>query len=156
MVTANDYVGRRVDLLVLHSPGNPGTMERLVGQFADNDGGKIVAGLQKLVQRIYIELLQEIGSELYFPDRGCGYLTELRAGGVRTPADLLSAFARGVLQITTALRTEETDDMPDDERLGAIETLNVLLDGDRASVTFRVTALSGESAVYIAPASFTL
>lgn len=157
MVTANDYVDRRVDLLVLHG-GEVSTSPQLLEHALAlaGTGGTITAGLQKLAQRVYLELLQDIGSEPYFPSRGCGYLAELRSGVVRTPVNLLNAFARGVRQVQRTLINEELATDPADERLAGIETLNVVLDGDRAAVSFRVTSRAGDSAVYLMPANFTI
>jgi hypothetical protein len=157
MTSINDYISRTVDLLVLHGGQVSEQAEELVGAFAlPGTGGTITAGLQKLAQRTFLELLQEIGSEPYFPTRGCSYLTELRSGIVQTPSELLNAFARGVQQARRTLLAEETAAMPDDERLGTIETLSVVLEGDVAAVTFRVTSLAGDTAVYLMPANFTL
>ena len=156
-VTTNDYIGRTVDLRVWHGGEVSESAEQLTGALAlAGQAGTITAGLQKLAQRVYVELLQEVGSEPYFPSRGCSYLTELRSGAVQTPVELLNAFARAVQQLRRVLLVEESDDMPDDERLGTITVLNVVLAGEVAAVTFNVTSRAGSAAVYLMPANFTL
>lgn len=75
---------------------------------------------------------------------------------MQTPVELLNAFARASQQLRRVLLVEESDDMPDDERLGAITVLNVVLAGEVAAVTFSVTSRAGDAAVYLMPANFTL
>ncbi len=159
MVSANDYIGRQVDLLVLHPRDINVTdmpQEVALALALPATGGTITAGLQKLAQRVFLELLQDAGSEPYFPERGTGYLTELRSGAVRTPAGLLSAFTRAAQRAARNLVNEELETDPADERLAQIQSQNVLFSGDYAGVTFTVTSQAGASAVYLLPANFSL
>jgi hypothetical protein len=159
MVSANDYIGRRVDLLALHPRDLEATNTPQAVALAlalPGTGGTITAGLQKLAQRVFLELLQDVGSEPYFPDRGTSYLTELRSGAVRTSASLLATFTRAAQRATRNLVNEELDTDPTDERLALIRPLNVLYTGDSAGVTFSVVSQAGDSAVYLLPANFSI
>lgn len=159
MVSANDYADRRVDLLTLHPRDLTATDSPQVLSVALallGTGGTITAGLQKLAQRVYLELLQETGSEPYFPERGTSYLTELRSGAVRNSAGLLAAFTRAAQRATRTLVNEERADDPPDERLAQLSALNVIYTGEAAAVTFSIVSQAGASAVYLMPANFSI
>lgn len=151
MSTIADYLNRRVDVLAF--PGaKPAGMVPL-GQDVLLDGGRLCVGVQKLAQRWLLEFVTIRGTVRYAPARGTDFLAELRAGGLRTEADVRTAFLAARLQVAKALRAEDAaDDGPDDEKYANAALLSVAVRPDRTLVlTVDITSLAGASRKVILP-----
>jgi hypothetical protein len=88
--------------------------DSVVQRLADNKGGAIVTGANKLVQRVLIELLTEQGSQLY-SNRGTVFLTRLRTN-VYSELDVLIAFSSVRTALRANLQSEELTTDPPEER----------------------------------------
>jgi len=149
--TVQQYQGRTIDYLAFDDAKAEG--DALLSQTLIQPGqsGAITTGIQKLVQRFLLELLTETGSLDYQPDRGCLFITSVRAGLISTSASLFSAFASAEVDIRNNLRNEDTFDDPDDERYQRATLTSASLSGDKAFLTIRVLSVAGESREVIYP-----
>lgn len=155
MTTLADYRGRQLDVYAFRGPvreGHAALLEmELVGV---GQGGQAIAGVLKLAQRFLLELLTDRGSIPFLPDRGTYFLTEARMGGWRTHLDVRAAFARAVSFIRRALRAEERDGaLPDDERFGSAEVLNVQIGPGRVRLDIAIQSASGDGRQVLFPLS---
>lgn len=149
--TVQRYQGRTIDYLAFDDAKLKG--DALLSQSLVKQGqsGAITTGIQKLVQRFLLELLTETGSLDYQPDRGCLFISELRAGRIRTSAALFSAFTSAELDVRNHLRNEDTYNDPDDERYQRATLVSASLFGDQAFLNIRVLSVAGESREVIYP-----
>lgn len=149
--TVQQYQGRTIDYLAFDDAKATG--DALLSQALVKPGqsGAITTGIQKLVQRFLLELLTEVGSLDYQPDRGCLFITEIRSGVVRTSAGLFSAFATAESDIRNNLRNEDKFSDPDDERYQRATLISASLSGDLAFLNIRVLSVAGESREVIYP-----
>jgi len=149
--TVQQYQGRTIDYLAFDDAKATG--DALLSQLLVKPGqsGAIIAGIQKLVQRFLLELLTEAGSLTYQPQRGCFFITEIRAGLVNTSAALFSAFSAAESDIRDNLRNEDKFSDPDDERYQRSTLLSASLSGDQAILNIRVLSVAGESRDVIFP-----
>lgn len=149
MSTLDDYVGRVFDLGILCCPVEGRTVLLDQSIFPD-EGVRAVTGIQKLAQRFMTELMTIQGSVL-LSSRGSGFMSDVRAGYIRLPADALASFGRAMLVISRALLDEESDQDPDDERFVSAEIEQVAVFGGRMVLVIRITSRAGTSRNYLAP-----
>ena len=130
-----DYVGRTIDILAYFTD-NVGTGEVQLepSLTANNTGGHLTTGIQKLAQRFLLELLTERGSMTYAPTRGSGFMRDARLGIMLTPLDVMTSFSAALTDIRRNLQLEEKDTDPNDERFDRAEIISVALTGGNASV----------------------
>ena len=81
--------------------------------------GDELTGINKLVQRVFIALLQECDTVKYTFGRrlqpGCGFMTALRSGEVRSEMDVSAQFFLARHAMFAELKNEEHGDAPPDE-----------------------------------------
>jgi hypothetical protein len=146
-----DYQGRTVDL-VAYLPRQGVSTTTLAQELASpGNGGQVIAGIQKLVQRFLLELLTERGSMIYLPARGTDLMTKARQGFIRTHLDAQAAFAAALLLAQTNLQGEESREDPTDERFAGAELLEIVAIPGHVQARIRVTSQAGSSAVILAP-----
>ncbi len=153
MTTGNiaDYVGRTVDILAyqgIKATGNNKLTETLA---EPGTGGVIITGVQKVAQRFLTELLKEVGTMTFRPSEGTSFLTEARLGGLQTQADVLGAFARGVLEVRRILQVDELASDPDDEKFRDAEVISIEVSPGQAIVNFEIVTEAGRDRTFIFP-----
>lgn len=138
-----DYRGRLVDARAFVDSGiaQPLT-QQLVGV---GDSGAVLTGIVKLVQRVALELLTDRGSMPYLPERGTLLMPQLRAGAIRTSAELFAAFSLAASDVVRTLRNEASTTTPADERLQAVEMVSAQIIEQLAVVRAFVISDAGES-----------
>ena len=102
-----------------------------------------ISGIEKLGQRFIIELMTEIGSLSYLPQRGCDFVTAVRRGYVLSEFDLYATFAAAVLQASTNLQAEDRESDPDDEKLAGAQLASVTVGPDAVRLGVSVVGLAG-------------
>ena len=95
------------------------------------EDGDELRGMPKLVQRVFIALLQEQGTVKYsfgrrLP-RGCGFMTALRSGEVRSEMDVSAQFFLARHAIFAELKEEEQADDPPEERFRDVRCHGIVL-----------------------------
>lgn len=155
MTTGNvaDYVGRTVDILAFDGLelGKEVLLEQTLAQ--PGKGGKVITGVQKLVQRFLLEVFKEKGSDPY-SQRGTEFMTEARSGFMNSVTDVHGAFARAILTAGINLRAEESSSDPDDERFSEAEILQVQLEFGVARIWVKLLSLAEEGRSVIFPVEF--
>jgi len=147
----SDYIGRTVDHIMLDDMQPSGDVELTQALVKPGESGALVTGIQKLVQRFFLELMTERASFRYLPERGCTFLMEGRAGAWRTPVDVEQSFYGSMIAIEQNLITEEDTNDPLDEKFGGAELISVSVNVDRVTMRVRVRSLAGDSREVIYP-----
>jgi hypothetical protein len=114
-------------------------------------GGEACTGIGKLVQRIDIELLTDVGSDPHNPDRGTALLASLRSGSLRTESSVFVAFAFAAGKVVTWLARQERPEDPDDERLQSLVLDSVALSPGVAVLKISITSVAGTTRSYLRP-----
>lgn len=150
-----DYVGRTVDILAFDGLelGKEVLLEQTLAQ--PGQGGKIITGIQKLVQRFLLEVFKEQGSDPY-SNRGTEFMTEARSGYMNSVTDIHGGFARAILIAGINLQAEEDGTEPDDERYESAEILQVQLVAGVARVWIKLLSLEGEDRAVVFPVEFAI
>lgn len=147
-----EYTNRKVDLLAFQGPRIPGRNAQMTQSlFNGTDGGMVVAGIDKLIQRWLIEFLTEVGSLLYLPERGSTFMRDARLGRLQTEADIETAFLFAATDVDRNLKNEEDDTWFDDERLDAANLLSITLTPQQVSLNIEIRSLAGDSRRPIVP-----
>lgn len=137
-MSAVDYVGRYVDLVVFHGTEAVGDVPLTQALTPPGQSGAVSTGIVKLGQRFLLELLTERGSVLYRPSRGSTFLTEVRSQRIRTVTDLRAALSRGLLDVRRNLQGEDSDKYPLDEQYGGAVVDHVTLHNGYARIYISV------------------
>ena len=142
-----DYIGRLHDVMALTVPAEgTGSVE-----LAFNKGGEITTGVQKLAQRFFMLLFTPRGSVPYAADVGSDFLLALANGGLRSVADVYTAFSAALVDVREQLLAQETTSDPNDERFDEAEIVNLRIDTATVYITVRLITVAGAEARYIAP-----
>lgn len=149
--TVTQYVNRTVDMSAYHGIQPAGDV-RLAETLAPvATGGAIITGVQKVAQRFLCEFLRETGSTPFRPNDGTDFITEVRSGALRTQADVLGAFARGVSQVQAILQAEEADTDPPDERFIDAIVSQVFVSPGLTVIRFQIVTQAGSEREFIFP-----
>lgn len=153
--SAEDYTGRLIDVLAYDGAIARGEvlLDQTLAQPAES--GKICTGIQKLAQRVLLELLTERGTMMYLPDRGTNFMYEARTGCFRTQLDIYGAMSRALVDVRRNLRLEESSSDSDDERYKTAEIIQVVYTPGEAKIWVRVHS-QDDNAVGLLPISVTL
>jgi hypothetical protein len=146
-----DYVGRTIDLAAYHGVSPRGRVQLVEALAPDEESGAVVTGVQKVAQRFLVELLRETGSTPFRPEDGTSFLTDARTGQFRTQADVMGAFARGVVEVRGTLQAEELETDPDDERFVDATVTDVLIAPGQAVIRFQLVTAAGAARQFIFP-----
>lgn len=149
-MSITDYIGRTIDVLAYDGADPTKRVELQQTLAVTGEGGKIVTGIQKLVQRFLLLLFTDLGSMPYSPDSGTTFMVELRSGALQNQTDVFQAFSRAITSVKTQLRAMELDTDPDDEKFSSAEAGDVTISD--YGVTAQVTLTSQASSVtFIVP-----
>ncbi len=151
MSSVSDYVGRFYDLAIFQNVKSEG--ESLLAQrlFGENSGS-ICTGIQKICQRVVIELMTDAESILYGgTDRGTFLLGAIRRGEIRTETDVYSAFSLAAARIERLFSGLETTDDVDDERLASLTLTGLSLSSEKLVMNIQIQSVAGSSRAVILP-----
>jgi hypothetical protein len=146
------YIGRTIDVLAWR--GGTARDDVLLDQsIMDEDStGEICTGVQKLVQRFLITLLNEKGSIKYKPTIGTNFMQEIRLGRVRTETDIQGIFSLAELATKEQMLAEELATDPADERYKQTVLAGITLSPGFVSLTLQLSSQS-EAVEFILPIS---
>lgn len=154
MATVADYQGRTCDLLAFTGimPADYGHEQLLVQQLVgSNDGGALIAGIEKLAQRFLLTLLLRKGSRVLAPDDGTIFMIDAARGHWRTVADVQQSFYVARLDAGRQLVAVETDADPDDERYASADLTGVVLNNDRVTIRLILTSRAANHYTFLTP-----
>jgi hypothetical protein len=150
--TTAQYGGRTVDFLAFEDMKVSGDTQLTQALVLSGQGGAVITGIEKLVQRFLLELLTERGSLQYTPDRGTLFITKIRAGMVSTSQALFAVFNAAELELRNTLKMEEDKLIePADECYKQATLLAASLLGDFATLSIQVQSMAEESRTIIYP-----
>jgi hypothetical protein len=116
----------------------------------DAAGGAVVTGPVMLGQRVFVELLTDVGTLAYLPFRGTSFLPLLRIAH-STELDVFAAFATALSELTTNLQREEASTDPDTERFLTASISNILILPGALQLSLTVVARSGGASIIELP-----
>lgn len=152
MSSVSDYRERTADLAAFQGVFRRGAEELLVQELVTgSNGGALVAGVQKLAQKVLLVLLTEKGSKPYRLDDGTDFVTAARRGRWRTVADVEQSFYAARVDVRRQVQASETDADPDDERYGSMELLGVTLATGKASIRVELRSRAGDTYTFLTP-----
>lgn len=152
--TVADYKDRRADMLAFRGvfPQLKGRNQLLAQELVrPGDGGALIAGVEKLAQKILIVLLTKLGSRKYLPTQGTRFMRDAAAGRWRTTADVSESFYGARLDVSRQCRDTEAAADPLDERWGSLDLDGVTLAGDTVTLRLSVTSAAGTAYTFMTP-----
>jgi hypothetical protein len=150
--TIVDYRGRQADFWGFQPVLTPGKDELLVQSLVTRtNGGSIVAGIEKLVQKILVTLLTPLGSKLQLPTDGTEFLIDARQGLWRTVADVEQSFYSARVDMQRQIIADETAEDPADEKYGDVVLTSVVLAGDMVTIRVNVASAAGATRTVLTP-----
>jgi len=151
-----DYSGRTVDLLLLKTILNVPAVNQRVGIDVTDvvDEPRIVAGIEKMVQRFALVFINALGSTKFVESHGTEIVPNVSKGLIYSRATLESAAAEAnLLASRQIMLADEGETTPDDERLVASEVTDLEFSRLKSTVkiSIKLTTAAGKSYVYIIP-----
>ena len=153
--TTRSYAGRQVDLELMSH-----VEDMLPSQKVDPDVHslpRIVAGIEKAVQRHAKLFLTRMGTMRMEPGRGGRVLSEIRAGRVSDLGVLTALCGAANAEALDLVRRDDADEsfgfIPDDERLSMVSVSDVSLDRSKGRVHVRLeySSVAGDSYEFVIP-----
>lgn len=154
--TVIDYANRQADMLAFHGifPQMRGKNQLLSQELVrPGSGGELIAGIEKLAQRVLLILLTKVGSKQYAATEGTTFMVDAQLGRWRTPADVSESFYSARLDVSRQCRAIETDEDPVDERWGSLDLDGVTLSGDKVSIRLVLVSAAGATYKFLTPVS---
>ena len=153
--TVADYKDRLADMLAFRGVFPQQGREQLLAQelVKPGDGGVLIAGIEKLAQKVLLILLTKVGSRQYSPTEGTAFMREAERGIWRSTADVESSFYSARLDIARQCQASESDDDPADERWAGLELLGVTFSPGFVGIRVYLTSQAGTSYTFITPVS---
>lgn len=154
---SRSYAGRQLDIELLDHVDDTSPSHSVVADVHTHP--RIVAGIEKAVQRYAKLFLTEIGSVMLAPDVGGTVLSEIGLGRVQTTTYLGHLCAVADISALEAMSADDSDDRfgptPDDERVVSTTIDDVELDRTNGRVRVKVTlsTAAGEGFTFIVPVS---
>jgi hypothetical protein len=146
-------MSRTYDLLAFQHSLQPGDRQTQQVLFAPGVSGLGCTGIQKLAQRVLLELLTELGTIKYLPDRGTDLVSAFRRGEVRTELDVFMTFGFAASKATVNIQADELATDPEDEQLVEISLERVAILPETAQLYAKITSAAGESRTIQIPIS---
>lgn len=153
--TTKSYAGRQVDIEALKHVEKMLRIQRVHPDV--NTDPRIVAGIEKAVQRYAKLFLTEIGSMKLSPNVGSRLVSRARNGSIANYAVLDSLYATANRNAVLAIRADDENDafgeIPDDERIVNVRLVEMLLDRKTATIKIHVfiETASGDTYTFIIP-----
>jgi hypothetical protein len=144
---STDYTGRIVDIstAVLTATQVSPSPSRTPLSFGQPT--KVIAGVEKTVQAFLTALFTRQG-EAWDPAMGCGFLSAVISGNIRTPIDAGNYFSSEVSGILLQINDP---DGPDDEYIETAVFLSAVVDHTRISMRIQITTRAGTAVTVLVP-----
>lgn len=146
---ANDYTGRSVDLFVL-GPLDDG-VDAVEFDWLSEDGGYVVAGIEKAVQFFLLLFLTEKGSRFGDDDFGTSFPSVIGRSNIND-SSLRSTFREAIEDILDQQSRFAAQDADPDELIESVDLLSVETpDRDSVYASVRLTTRAGDSRELLVP-----
>jgi len=153
--TSTSYASRQVDIEALKHVEKMLRIQRVNPDIQTSP--RIVAGIEKAVQRYAKLFLTHIGSVKLAPSVGSELLSAIRNGQVANIATLNYLYSTANVHALQAIRADDNDaafgEIPDDERIVSTQLMDLDLDFATRTVRIHVllTTAAGEDFKFIIP-----
>jgi hypothetical protein len=154
-----DYSGRQVDIELLQSISKPVIIEQ-VSISTVTKPAKIVAGIEKLVQRYANLILSVIGDTHFDVNNGAELMKLILGNQIQNQGRLQNAFASSNVQVIRQLQIDDEQEevygtQPDDEKIDRAELLDSSVDYATSTIYLRIQlyTLAGDEVVFVVPAT---
>lgn len=154
MTTVADYANRTADLFAFRGlfPAARGRDQLLVQELVrPGDSGLLIAGIEKLAQRVLTALLLRRGTKTYRSTDGTHFMTDAVRGYWRTPADVETSFYSARLDLSRQVTADETDADPDDEKWGSLDLTGVIIAAGNVTLRLSLTSAAGTAYTFLSP-----
>ena len=159
MNTTQSYNGRQIDLELMQSVASPqGEIPVTVSTVSKPP--KVVAGVEKLVQRYAKLFLTNRGELGYNTAEGTDFIQALIQGAIQDQAGLQAQFAAANELVLNQLQEDDNKQdifgaIPDDERIANTQLLDSRVDFASSTVmlSIRLTTLGGTDVTFVLPAT---
>jgi len=136
--TSTDYGGRLVDLECFQTEAEPAGALALDMTLRGDGKSRKVTGIQKLVQRYLITFMTTIGDVKFAQDQGTDFVISVLQGVIQNRSAIVSLFAFADSETQAQLDLDDSEDMPDDERLDSAELLDYDIDQSAGKLYLKV------------------
>ena len=159
MNTTQSYTDRQIDIELLQSIASP-QGEVPVSVSSVTKPPKVVAGVEKLVQRYAKLFLTSRGELGYNPAEGTDFIRALIQGAIQDQAGLQAQFAAANELVVNQMQQDDNQpntfgSQPDDERIASTQLLNSSVDFTTATVmlSIQLTTAAGTEVTFVLPAT---
>jgi hypothetical protein len=123
------------------------------GDAHETHEGDELQGLDKLVQRVFIALLQERGTVKYtfgkHRARGCSFITALRSGEIRTEMDVSAQFFLARHHLFEELRADELPSDPPEECFKDVRCKGLVVSPGLLKLKLHIKSRTAEITVWL-------
>jgi hypothetical protein len=148
---SRDYSGRTFSLSITDMQ-LPETRIARIG-FSTNQS---VTGIQKLLERYIVLLLETLGSSLYSPAEGTNLVNQTTSGQVLTSGQAQGLLGEANTQAMASIHSEDTpSDMPD-ERLKTSTATLISLSGGMMTVSIQIETQAGTKLQFVLPTNIAI
>lgn len=116
--------------------------------------GRTVSGSAKLVRRVVLELLTEIGSIPYQTKRGSLIMDRLVNGNILSEFDVFIFFSQGLTQAASNLVGEESADDPLNEKFNGAVLNGVIIGSSSISLDITIRSQDDSGTRVVLPIQF--
>lgn len=144
---STDYTGRLVDISTAVLAASQVSPSPARTPMSFGQPTKVVAGVEKAIQAFITSLFTRQG-EAWDPSMGCGFLSALVSGQIRTPIDAANYFSSEVSGILLQINDA---DGPDDEYIETAVFLSAVVEYTRISMRIQITTRAGTAVTVLVP-----
>lgn len=149
--TTTNYTGRKKDLHIFQgvNPKKPATVTPSFGKISN-----YCAGVQKLVQRYTISLLNELGSQTNYPDFGTNFMTRLNNRSLSlNRSDIFPIFNLASAKVIADFKEYQanTDGLPTDEQLNTVLLEEVSVSANSVNLRVRLYPVQSTPVEFVIP-----
>ena len=157
--TTTDYTDRQLDLELLQSIAIPAGSQAVSVSTALKPP-KVVAGVEKVVQRYTLLFLTTVGDMIYDREQGTNFISAVMRGNIHDRAGLQTYFAASNDAVLAQMASDDAKTdvygaMPLDEQIDSAQLLDFDIDFGTATVklSVEITTKAGTSIEFVVPAT---
>lgn len=157
MITTTDYSNRQVDLESLQTIARASGLTRVTKTLARTTP-KVVAGIQKMLQRYVSLLLTTKGSIFLAPEQGTNFIPRILRGGGRSDGHIVDTFALASSDAIAQMRRDDARDavygeVQPDEQIRRASLLDFSMDIPTGVLylAVQIENQAGDAASYVLP-----
>lgn len=154
--TTTNYTGRQLDLEILQSVVSPDHAQKVIPGISLS-GGKIVSGIEKMVQRYLVLFLTKLGSVHFDKLAGSDLLSNLAKGTITDTNSFTFHFNIANEYALSKMKEDSESNLygPEnpDEAIDSAELKNIDLDygSSTARISIKLTSKAGNNYYFVVP-----